>query len=372
MAERVLVTGGAGFIGSHTVDRLLDRGLEVRVVDCLHPQVHADGVPRHLAPEAELRRADVRDLDAMKRALVGVSRVLHLAAETSVGQSLYAADHHVDVNVRGTAVLFRAIRETGADVGVVVLSSSRAVYGEGRHRCRRCGDVNPGPRALTDLLAGVWRHRCPTCGGALVPAATTEATERRSVSSYGLTKAFQEQVGELEGAQLAVPVVALRYFNVYGPRQSPSNPYTGLITTLALRLLAGRPIVLYEDGTPLRDFVHVDDVVAANLRALDAPPGGPAVNVGTGRATSLEELAAALGRAFGLEPRVQRSSRFRVGDVHAAFAEVSRARAALGLDAAVGLEDGLGSLVEGLRGEAAADRSDAVEHELRERGVLHG
>jgi dTDP-L-rhamnose 4-epimerase len=289
-----------------------------------------------------------------------------------VGQSLYEGDHHVDVNARGTAVLFRAIRESGAPVEAVVLSSSRAVYGEGRHRCATCGDCNPGPRRLEDLLAERWRHRCPVCDEELVAVPTDEQTEVHSASSYGLTKAFQEQICTLEAAQLQVPVVALRYFNVYGPRQSPHNPYTGLITTLGLRLLGGQPIVLYEQGTPLRDFVHVDDVVTANLLALRNPPQDGAINVGTGRSVSLEQLVDALAGAFGTEPAVEHSSRFRLGDIHAAVADTTRARDALGFTAAVPLEEGLGTVVDGLRGHISGDRSDAVEQELRERGVLFG
>jgi dTDP-L-rhamnose 4-epimerase len=374
MADLVLVTGGAGFIGSHTVDRLLGAGFAVRVVDNLHRQVHADGAPpRHLSPEAELRRVDVRDLEGMRRAVRGATHVLHLAAETSVGQSLYHGDEHADVNVRGTAVLFRAIREEGVELARFVLSSSRAVYGEGRHRCAHCGDLNPGPRAVNDLLVGSWAHRCPRCRAALVAVPTTEDTERRYASSYGMSKVFQEGVGGIECDQLGIPLVVLRYFNVYGPRQSVDNPYTGLITTLALRLLAGRPLVLYERGTPIRDFVHVDDVSAANIRALTMPVArSQRLNVGTGTGITLRELADALARAFGREPEVELSSRFRVGDVFAAIAHVEQARTALGHESSIDVQTGLGTLVAALEGKRAEDRSEAVEDELRRRGVLHG
>jgi dTDP-L-rhamnose 4-epimerase len=374
MPELVLVTGGAGFIGSHTVDRLLAQGFAVRVVDNLHPQVHPGGSrPRHLSPGVELVHADVRDLDAMRRAVRGVSRILHLAAETSVGQSMYQSDLHVDVNVRGTATLFRAIRERGGGVDRVVLSSSRAVYGEGAHRCSTCGDLNPGPRSVDDLTRGVWSHRCPVCGGALTAIPTTEDVAPRYCSSYGMTKLFQEQVVAMEADQLEIPVVTLRYFNVYGPRQSLSNPYTGLIVTLALRLLRERTLVLYEGGTPVRDFVHVDDVVTANLAAMThGVEGATTLNVGTGVGVGLTELAAALGRAFGREPRVELSRRFRVGDIHAAIADASRLRDVLGIEPAVHIDAGLGTLVPSLGATSAEDRSEAVEVELRRQGVLRG
>jgi dTDP-L-rhamnose 4-epimerase len=374
MSERVLVTGGAGFIGSHTVDRLLAGGAQVRIVDSLHPQVHPGGVaPAHLDPDAELIVGDVRDLDTMRVAVRGVDRVVHLAAETSVGQSMFQCDHHVDVNVRGTAVLFRALREERADVARVVVSSSRAVYGEGTHRCRRCGIAHPGPRHVEDLEAAVWRHRCLICGAPLMPAPTREDAPQRYTSAYGMTKAFQEEIARTQGRQLGIPVAVLRLFNVYGPRQSLDNPYTGLVVTLALRLVGGRRLVLYEEGTPVRDFVHVDDVVAAGVRALSVAAEPPsAINVGSGVGVPLTELAAALGEAFGREPRVEHSGRFRLGDIHAAIADLQQARATLGYAPSRSLADGLCTLVGRIEAAAARERSEDVEMELRRQGVLRG
>lgn len=374
MKERVLVTGGAGFIGSHTVDRLLDAGAEVRVLDCLHPQVHPGGTrPVHLSHDAELITADVRDLDAMRAAVRGVTRVIHYAAETSVGQSMYQSDHHIDVNVRGTAVLFRALREERAEVARVVISSSRAVYGEGAQRCARHGTLHPGPRALGDLEAGVWAHRCPRCGDPVEAEATAEDAPTRYASSYGMTKQFQEAVAEAEADKMSIPLAILRYFNVYGPRQSLDNPYTGLIMTFALRLLGGKALPLYEHGTPVRDFVHVDDVVTASVRSLMGPqPSVRTLNVGLGAGASLAELAEELARAFGREAAVERTGRFRVGDIHAAIADISRARAAIGYQPAMDLAAGLRSLVPELERARASDRSDAVEQEMRRQGVLRG
>lgn len=374
MGDLVLVTGGAGFIGSHTVDRLLERGAQVRILDNLHPQVHPGGVrPAHLPREAELIEADVRDLEAMRVAVRGVTQVIHLAAETSVGQSMYQSDHHIDVNVRGTAVLFRALREERADVARVVVSSSRAVYGEGAHCCDRCGMLNPGPRQRADLEAGTWAHRCPVCVAPLTPVPTAEDMPPRYSSLYGMTKLFQEQVSEAEADQLGIPLVVLRYFNVYGPRQSLDNPYTGLIMTFALRLLAAKALVLYEDGTPVRDFVHVDDVVAANVRALlGPPPASRTLNIGTGTGVPLTRLALELGRAFGREPVVEPSSRFRVGDIHAAIADVAQAATAIGYAPSMEIADGLRTLVPELESAEATDRSEEVEQEMRRRGVLRG
>ncbi|HVW19416.1 MAG TPA: SDR family NAD(P)-dependent oxidoreductase [Solirubrobacteraceae bacterium] len=374
MSERVLVTGGAGFIGSHTVDRLLELGAQVRVLDSLHPQVHRDGrPPAHLSSEAELVVADIRDLDAVRAAVRGIDRVAHFVAETSVGQSMYRSDHHVDVNVRGVAVLFRALREEGVDAGRVVVSSSRAVYGEGAQRCPRHGVAYPGPRDVHDLEAGAWTHRCPVCGAPAEAVPTTEDAPYGWASAYGMTKAFQEQVAVAEAEQLGIPLVVLRYFNVYGPRQSLDNPYTGLIGTFALRLLGGKPLVLYEGGTPIRDFVHVDDVVDATVAALvGALPAERVLNVGTGVGVSLSELAQAIGRAFGREPAVEPAPRFRVGDVHAAIADLSRTTRVLGWAPRVPLAEGLATLVELVESAKAPDRSDEVEQEMRAMGVLRG
>jgi dTDP-L-rhamnose 4-epimerase len=373
VSELVLITGGAGFIGSHVADVLLERGYRVRVLDNLHPQVHSGRRPAHLSGEVELVRGDVRDLAAVSRAVRGVDRIAHLAAETSVGQSLYRSDVHVDVNARGTAVLFRAIRDEGVAVQRVVVSSSRAVYGEGAHDCAEHGRLNPGERQVADLDAGTWVPRCPVCRAELTPAPSDEEVEPRFSSSYGMTKLFQEQIASREAATLGIGLAVLRYFNVYGPRQSPANPYTGLIVTLATRLLAGKPLVLYEMGTPVRDFVHVRDVVQATTRALTAPSSpSRAVNVGTGRSLTLVALVEELQRAFARRTPVELSPRFRVGDIHASVADLTRLRSVLGYEPQVDIATGLAELAPEIEELAVVDGSDAVEDELRGRGVLRG
>jgi dTDP-L-rhamnose 4-epimerase len=372
--ELILLTGGAGFIGSHIGDLLLAKGYRVRALDNLHPQVHRGGArPAHLSADVELVEGDVRDLGVVRRAVRRVARVVHLAAETSVGQSLYQSDVHVDVNARGTAVLFRALREEGVDVERVVVSSSRAVYGEGAYDCAEHGRLNPGERRVADLDAGAWVPRCPVCRAELEPAPSDEAVEPRFSSTYGMTKLFQEQIARREASSLGADAVVLRYFNVYGPRQSPDNPYTGLIVTLASRLLAGKPIVLYEDGTPVRDFVNVHDVAHATVDALFAPQAsGATINVGTGRAVSLVALADELQRAFGRTTTVELSRRFRVGDIHASVADLAQLGDVLGYAPQVDISSGLAELAPEIEALTMVDGSDAVEDELRTRGVLRG
>jgi dTDP-L-rhamnose 4-epimerase len=309
VSDLVLLTGGAGFVGSHTATRLLELGYRVRVLDSLLSQVHGAPPRPRLAPEVELRVGDVRDPAALRSALKDVRFVFHLAAETATGQSMVEVDRYVDANVRGAAGLWEAVARN-AEVEHVVLASSRAVYGEGRHVCARCGPVFPGARDEARLRERAWQHVCPACGAETQPTATAEDDPRRPVSVYALTKQGQEDISLFMADRLGVALVVLRYFNVYGPGQSPLNPYTGLLVTLWGRILAGKPLVLYEDGTPLRDFVHVRDVVDANVAALEpGRPAGTVFNVGSGRAVSLSELAAILERTAGRPVGVERGSR---------------------------------------------------------------
>jgi dTDP-L-rhamnose 4-epimerase len=303
--ERVLVTGGAGFIGSHVVDALLARGDEVTVLDTLNPQVHGagSGPPAYLDPQARLVVGDVRDRDTLAPLLDGAEVVLHLAAYTGVGQSMYQVRDYLDVNVVGTGVLLELLGDDRRGVRALAIASSRAVYGEGAYRCVECGTVTPHSRPTAQLLAGEWEPRCPQCGGPVTAVPTPEDSALRPASVYAVSKHSQEQAALVVGAARDLSVVALRYFNVYGSRQSLSNPYTGVIPALVSRALNGRPPEVYEDGEESRDFVHVRDVVRATLLAIDGPaaggrqqsPAGPGgheqssrvLNVGSGERHSL-------------------------------------------------------------------------------------
>ena len=370
MSDLVLLTGGAGFVGSHTARRLLELDYRVRVLDSLLSQVHGAKPDPGLPADVDFRVGDVRDQDALRAALDGARFVFHFAAETATGQSMVEVDRYVDANVRGTATVWEAVARNGS-IERLVLASSRAVYGEGRHVCPRCGPVFPGPRQEARLLERVWGHECPVCGSATAPAATVEDDPRKPASVYALTKQGQEDVSLFMADQLGVDLVLLRYFNVYGPGQSPLNPYTGLLVTFWGRILSGKPLVLYEEATPLRDFVHIHDVVEANVSALGWQGRGPGVfNIGSGRAASLGEIAAILERTVSRPVAVENSARFRAGDVLACFADVARARTQLGFEARVSLEDGLAELRDWISERGMVDRSDEVEAELRASGVL--
>jgi dTDP-L-rhamnose 4-epimerase len=370
--ELVLITGGAGFIGSHTADRLLEIGYRVRTIDSLIGQVHGDarGRPDYLDAHVELHRGDIRDASAVERALQDATYVYHFAAETSVGQSMHAVEQYLSTNVLGTAQLWEAVQERPGQIKRIVLASSRAIYGEGRYYCFRCGHVFPEQRSEDQLLAGNWWHYCPVCGARLEARATDETSPPNPVSVYGLTKRMQEDVCRLMRRTLGVPVTVLRYFNVYGPRQSLTNPYTGLIPMFCTRIKNGRPLVLYEEGVPLRDFVHIDDVVDANVAALDGPGEYEVVNVGSGQAMSLTEVADTLCSVLDLPCRVALTKRFRVGDVLGCYANLDGSARLVGTEQRIDFKTGVKTLLPWLDTESVEDRSEEVEAELRHKGVL--
>lgn len=353
-SQLVLVTGGAGFIGSHLVDALLARGYQVRVYDNLDVQVHGPlrergEWPDYLSPEAERILGDVRDREGLRKALVGVDAVFHLAALVGVGQSMVEVERFVDVNLRGTGMLLDLLTNEPHRVQRLIVPGSVAVYGEGRARCGQCGVVFPEPRSTAQLQAQQWETTCPQCGGAVTPLPSTEDDPVRPASVYALTKYGQEQMCLSVGRTLGIPTVALRYFNVYGPRQSLANPYTGVLAIFGRRLLEGQAPVIYEDGLQTRDLVHVADVVQANLLALERVREGTAVvNVSSGVPVTVRRVAADLGRALGREMPPEISGTYRPGDVRHSWADITRAREVLGYKPCVSFGKGVRDLVEWL------------------------
>ena len=374
MAERVLVTGGAGFIGSHLVDALLTQGYDVRVLDNLEPQVHG-GLrergewPVYLSRDCERVCGDIRDRDAVCRALDGIEVVFHQAAVMGIGKSMYAAEHYVDVNVRGTAVLLDVLTSERHRVRKLIVASSMSIYGEGKYICSAHGVVYPRLRLVEQLSQRDWEVHCPHCGNQVRPLPTDEEKPLHSTSVYAVTKKSEEEMCLLLGQAYGLPTVALRYFNVYGSRQSLSNPYTGVAAIFSSRILHGRPPVVYEDGLQSRDFVHVSDVVQANLLALthDQMDGG-VFNVGTGRALTVLQVARTLVDCLdgGVEPEI--THQFRAGDIRHCVADVSRIER-LGYRAAVPFETGMAELVEWVRSQSAEDGFEEASLELARRGL---
>ncbi len=369
MSKQILITGGAGFIGSHLADELLAEGHRVRALDVLSPQVHPGRArPDYLNPEVELQVGDVRDPETLQRALRGVDAVYHFAAMVGVGQSMYQVADYTGVNGFGTAVLLQALIEH--PVERLVVASSMSIYGEGLY-CAPDGSVSaPVERPLEQLRAGDWQVR-NAYGEVLTPAPTPESKTPSLSSIYALSKFDQERMSLLIGAAYRIPTVALRFFNVYGTRQALSNPYTGVLAIFASRYLNRRAPVIFEDGLQRRDFVSVYDVVRACRLALTAAhAAGGAYNVGSGEHLTIREVATRMAAVLGLEaiePEI--TAQYRVGDIRHCFADITLARERLGYEPRVTLDEGLVELAEWLQGQQADDRVGIARQELAARGL---
>lgn len=356
----MLVTGGAGFVGTHLVDALLERGDRVRVFDNLDPQVHGPSrkPPAWLAPEAELVIGDMRDGDAVARALRGVDVVYHLAAAVGVGQSMYRIAEYTATNTLGTAHLLEALVEQKLELERLVVASSMSIYGEGRYLTRDGADAGVVRRDEAQLRAHRWEP-VDEAGVPLSPRPTDEEKPLDPTSIYALNKADQEKMVLQIGGAYGIPSTALRFFNIYGPRQSLSNPYTGVAAIFSSRLLNDNPVLIYEDGEQSRDFVSVHDVVRGLLLAGERPEAiGRVFNIGSGERITVRAIAETLGRVLGVDLPPQVTGRYRVGDIRHCFAAIDRARELLGYDPQVTLEAGMQELVEWL--EAQEKPEDSV------------
>ncbi|MGZ4430874.1 MAG: NAD-dependent epimerase/dehydratase family protein [Gaiellales bacterium] len=368
---RVLITGGAGFIGSHLADALLERGHEVRALDNLDPQVHPAGRPDYLNPEIELVVGDVRDHDAVARALDGVDTVVHFAAAVGVGQSMYEIERYTSINSMGAAVVLEEIARCRDRLARVLVASSMSIYGEGRYRCPSHGLLSPQVRTDEQLDARDWELHCPACGADLEPLGTGEDKPVMPMSIYAVGKRDHEEMFLAIGRAHRLPVVAMRFFNVYGERQALSNPYTGVAAIFGGRLLNDHRPLVFEDGLQSRDFVHVSDIAAGCVAALET--GGAdyrAVNLGTGVSTSVLDVARELARGLGkehLEPEVV--NKFRAGDIRHCYSDISLARQLLGFEPSVSFADGMRELLGWVATQQAVDAVDTAASQLEAAGL---
>lgn len=370
--HNILVTGGAGFIGSHLVDSLIEEGHRVRILDKLVEQVHQDGVPERMHPEADFIRGDVCDPDVVADALDGIDVVYHEAAEVGVGQSMYEIRRYVEGNDMGTAVLLEEMVRRRDQFRKLVVASSMSIYGEGAYECAHCGCVSPELRPAEQLRQSRWEVECPTCEQTLTPQPTPEQKPLFPTSVYAVTKQDQEQYCLIVGRAYGIPTVALRYFNVYGAGQALSNPYTGVCAIFSSRLLNDQPPVIFEDGGQTRDFVHVSDIVQANLLALKTDRADyHAVNIGTGQPTSVREVATLLADGLGKAIEPQIVGKYREGDIRHCVADISRASTLLGYEPRVALPDGIRGLVDWVAQQQASDRVHQATAELESHQLVH-
>ena len=343
----------------------------MRVFDLVIPQVHGDREPQYLNPQAEFVRGDVCDPQVVREALDGIDAVYHEAAEVGVGQSMYEIHRYVRANDLGTAVLLENLIERKDRIRKLVVASSMSIYGEGAYSCAKCGMVYPSLRPLSQLLERRWEMECPNCAAALAPAQTREDKPLFPTSVYAVTKQDQEQFCLVVGRAYAIPTVALRYFNVYGPRQALSNPYTGVCAIFSARLLNDQRPWIFEDGKQSRDFVHVSDIVQANLLALETSGADyHAVNVGTGRATSIAQVASLLAAGLGKDIEPEAVGKYRDGDIRHCVADISRARKLLGYEPQVSLEIGIPELLRWVREQSPEDRVNEATAELETRQLV--
>ncbi|WP_243361350.1 NAD-dependent epimerase/dehydratase family protein [Fundidesulfovibrio terrae] len=367
---RALVTGGLGFIGSHLTDALIEKGLDVAVLDNLEYQVHRGSYPAYANPKAVTIIGDVRNQGLLANALDGVEVIFHQAARVGVGQSMYEPVRYVESNCLGTAAILDHLANRRHCVRKVVVASSMSCYGEGSYLCPGCGGSKVAARTQTQLEAKNYEMVCAACGQAARPVPTREDHPMRPDSVYAVTKRDQEEMCLSFGRHSPVPAVALRYFNGYGTRQSLSNPYTGVCAIFCSRLKNGQPPLIFEDGLQMRDFVHVSDIVQANILAMENPDmDNRAFNVGSGNPLTVLDLARTIGRVIGSDVEPQVTGQFRAGDIRHCFGDCS-AITAMGYKPAMSLEEGIARLTSWAEGENAHDMVDKAWDELRKHRLV--
>lgn len=375
---RVLITGGAGFIGSHIALKLIEKGYDVTVLDNLLEQIHGDN-PDKTSPlycsikdKTKFIKADVCDREALEGAISDADYIIHLAAETGTGQSMYEIKRYVDVNIGGTALLLDILTNTKHHVKRVVVAESRAIYGEGKYQCEKCGDVYPTERKDEDMAKGDFECHCPKCGGKVTLVATTEDCAIHPSSVYGIGKQVQGQLVHLICKNIGVESVSYRYQNVYGPGQSLTNPYTGILSIFSTRIKNHKEINIFEDGLESRDFVYIDDVVDATIAGIEVPEAnGHVFNIGTGIATDVLTVARTLCKHYGIDVPLNVSGNYRLGDIRHNYADITLVKQILGFEPKWSFDCGIKQFTEWVnRQELQKDNYEASLEEMKQKGLF--
>lgn len=374
----VLITGGAGFIGSHIALKLIEKGYEVTVLDNLLEQIHGvepdktSPLYQSIKDKVRFIKADICEKDALEEGLKDADYVIHLAAETGTGQSMYEIKRYVDTNIGGTALLLDILTNTKHHVKRVVVAESRAIYGEGKYHCEKCGDVYPIERKDEDMSKGDFECHCPKCDGPLSVVATTEDSAIHPSSVYGIGKQVQGQLVHLICKNIGVESVSFRYQNVYGPGQSLTNPYTGILSIFSTRIKNHKEIYIFEDGLETRDFVYIDDVVDATIAGMEVTEANRYVfNIGTGIATDVLTVAKTLCKHYGIEVPLTISSNYRLGDIRHNYADISLAKSILHFEPKFSFDKGLKQFTDWVnRQELQADNYEASLEEMKQKGLF--
>lgn len=369
--KKILVTGGAGFIGSHLVDGLIEHGYKVRVMDNLYKQIHPTGrLPNYFNKKAEFIKGDVTNRRDWLKALSGIDAVFHLAAAVGVGQSMYEIEHYVKANSLGTAIFLDILANKKHHVKKIIVAASMSSYGEGSYKCHKCDLVRPPLRDEAKLKNKDFGVYCPNCRKKVTPKATSEEVKQNSNSIYAITKKIQEEMVLNIGSAYGIPAVALRYFNVYGPRQSLSNPYNGVVAIFMSRIKNSKPPIINEDGLQTRDFVHIKDVTAANIVCLENNKANYQVfNVGCGKPITIKQVAEILTRLFNSKIKPEITGKVRKLDVRHCFADITKIKRLLGWQPQISFTSGLTEVTEWSRREEAIDKVDYALAELEKRGL---
>ena len=371
--KNILITGGAGFIGSNLALKLIEKGYKVTVLDNLSPQIHTSNSPLYNSIKDKVRfiKGTVLSYDDWKNALEEIDVVVHLAAETGTGQSMYEIEKYTDVNIKSTSIFLDILANEKHSVKKMIVASSRAIYGEGKYECSSCGIVYPNERKDEDMSKGDFTVKCPTCNANAKLLATDENSKIHPSSIYGITKQVQEQMFMVMGKTLNIPAVAFRYQNVYGAGQSLSNPYTGILSIFSTRIKNGNDINIFEDGKESRDFVYIDDVVDATILGIEKDEANYEVfNVGLGLAIDVNKVASTLVKEYKSNSKISISGNYRLGDIKDNYADLTKIQTKLGFEPKVSFEDGIKRFTKWVNAqEVVEDQYEKSINEMKEKGL---